>query len=151
MKNKKSLIGVVFLSIVLISLIAVSCVATVSQEEYDKVKAELVAAQAQVETLQSDLKAAQSRIELLEQKVVRAKAQAEIISGLFVPALTGEFNEMTTSESTHFFLEWRDQVEASGDTLLKDKFQALIDAEFADEGMMDFFLYLFENLPKTLE
>lgn len=151
MKNEKSLISVVFLSIVLTSLIAVSCVATVSQEQYDKLGAELSAAQAQVEALQSDLESAQSRIALLEEKITRAKAQADIISGLFVPALTGELNEMTAAESTRFFLEWRDQVEASGDILLKDKFQTLMDAEFANEGMMDFFLYLFENLPKTLE
>ena len=151
MKNEKSLISVVFLSIVLTSLIAVSCVANVSQEEYDKLAAELSAAQAQVEALQSDLESAQSRIALLEEKITRAKAQADIISGLFVPALTGELNEMTSAESTRYFLEWRDQVEASGDILLKDKFQTLMDAEFANEGMMDFFLYLFENLPKTLE
>ena len=151
MKNEKSLISVIFLSIVLTSLIAVSCVATVSQEEYDKLAAELSAAQSQVETLQSDLESAQSRIALLEEKMAWARAQAEIISGLFVPALTGELNEMTAAESTRFFLQWRDQVEASGDVLLKDKFQALMDAEFANEGIMDFFLYLFENLPETLE
>jgi len=150
-KNKKGLIGVVCLCVVLISLVTISCVATVSQEEYDKLKAELSAFQAQVKVLQSDLEAAQNRIDLLEQKMTRAKAQAEIISGLFVPALTGELNEMTAGESVQFLLEWLDQVEASGDAVLKEKFQALMDAEFANEGMMDFFLYLFENLPRTLE
>ncbi len=48
MKTEKPLIGVVFLSIVLTSLIAVSSAATVSQEEYDKLAAELSAAQSQV-------------------------------------------------------------------------------------------------------
>jgi len=118
-KNEKSLIGVIFLSIVLTSLIAVSCVATVSQEEYDKLGAELSAAQAQVEALQSDLESAQSRIALLEEKIAWAKAQAEIISGLFVPALTGELNEMTSAESIRYFLEWRDQVEANDRYVMK--------------------------------
>jgi septal ring factor EnvC (AmiA/AmiB activator) len=149
-----------------------NCTAGVSQEEYERVNSELATAQAQIESLENDLSTAQEQIETLEndyeeaqndlqdsqdkvealeEKIKQAKAQAEVINGLFVPALTGELDIMTEEEAINYFLDWRDKVEASGDPTLKEMFQELIDSGFADDQMMDFFLYLFESIPDTLE
>lgn len=169
MKAKHHVIGIMLL---LVPLILATCTAGVSQEEYDKVKSELATAQAQVEGLESDLSTAQDQIETLEseyedvqndlrdsqdkvesleEKIKQAKAKAEVLNGLFVPALTGELDQMTEEEAMSYFLEWRDTIEATGDPEMKEKFQGLIDSGFADNEMMDFFLYLFESIPDTLE
>jgi hypothetical protein len=129
MKGRKPLIRVLLFSIALIFLFVVNCAAEVSQEEYDKLVDELVSAQTQIETLKSDLEAAQDKIDSLQLKMKQAKAQAEIISGLFVPALTGELKELSEGESINFFLGWWGKVEASEDAVLKEKFQALIDSK----------------------
>lgn len=169
MKTKIHVMGIM---IFLIPLMLANCTAGVSQEEYDQVNSELATAQAQVDSLESDLSTAQEeietlesdyeevqsdlqdsqdKIEALEEKIKQAKAQAEVINGLFVPALTGELDTMTEEEAINYFLDWRDKVEATGDPTLKEKFQGLIDSGFADDQMLDFFLYLFESIPNTLE
>lgn len=126
------------------SLMLGGCADGVSQEDYEAMVAERDAARAEVVTLQSELAS-------LERQMTQAKALAEVVSGLFVPALTGELEKISENESMRYFQEWYDKVEASGDPLVQDKFEALIESRFPDEQMGDFFLYLFEVLLERLE
>ncbi len=138
----RGLIGIALLLVS--SLVLGGCADGVSQDDYEAIVAERDAARAEVVTLQSELAS-------LEGKMARAKALAEVVSGLFVPALTGELEQISENESMRYFLEWRDKVEASGDPLVQDKFETLIESRFPDEQMRDFFLYLFEVLLERLE
>ncbi len=138
----RGLIGMVLL---LVSLVMLGgCAGGVSQEDYEAMVTERDAAQTEVVTLQGELVS-------LEQKMTQAKALAEVLRGLFVPALTGELEKISENESMRYFLEWRDKVEASGDPIARDKFEALAESGFPDEQMTAFFLYLFEALPERLE
>ncbi len=128
------------------------------QKDYDKVSNELKAVQSQIETLQGDydqvkeeLKATQAQIRTLQQKMKRAKAEAEILGGILIPAITGELDQMTELEAANWFLGWIDRIQAAEDPVAEEKFQALIASGFREEEMMDFFLYLLENIPKMLE
>ena len=138
----RDLIGIALLLVS--SLVLGGCADGVSQEDYEAIVAERDAARAEVVTLQSELAS-------LERKMARAKALAEVVSGLFVPALTGELEQISENESMRYFQEWRDKVEASEDPLAQDKFETLIESRFPDEQMRDFFLYLFEVLLERLE
>ena len=139
--RRRSLIGMVLL----VSLLMLGgCAKGVSQEDYEAMVAERDAAQAEVVALRGELAS-------LEQKMAQAKALAEVLRGLFVPALTGELEQISEDESMSYFLEWRNKVQASGDPVAQEKFEALVESGFPDEQMTDFFLYLFETLPERLE
>lgn len=138
----RDLIGIALLLVS--SLVLGGCADGVSQEDYEAIVAERDTARAEVVTLQSELAS-------LERKMARAKALAEVVNSLFVPALTGELEQISENESMRYFQEWRDKVEASGDPLAQDKFETLIESRFPDEQMRDFFLYLFEVLLERLE
>ena len=156
-------IGIAVVSILLLSFL-VGC-GGVSQDKYDKVNSDLTAAQVQIQTLQSDLtakntelKSAQSalsakdtELKATQEKMGKAKSMIEVINGIFVPAIKGEFDNMTEGETINFFLSWRDKVNAIGEATLTAKFQAIIDSEGDAETTLAFFLYLFESVPKILE
>ena len=150
--------GMKFLTIVLallITLTAAGCAPGISQGEYDKVVSDLSAAQSQIQALQrdydkvkSDLAEAEAEVQALEERMLRANTAAEIVNALFVPVIKGEEGEI---DPISFLFEWRDRVEATGDAAMKEKFQAVLDSQGGQEELMDFFLYLFESIPKTLE
>lgn len=84
--------------------------------------------------------------QVLREKIARAKTVAEIINALFVPVFKGE-----EVDPVNLLFEWRDKIEATGDAVLKEKFQAVMDSEGRDQEVMDLLLYLFESLPRILE
>ena len=137
--------GLTGIVILLVSLLMLGgCAEGVSQEDYEMIVTERDAAQAEVITLRSELVS-------LEQKMAQAKALAEVMSSLFVPALTGELEKISEGESMRYLQEWHDKIEASGDPLVRDKFEALVESGFPDKQIRDFFLYLFETLLERLK
>lgn len=140
--NKKLI--VFSLALILVLTFLASCGSGISQEQYDKIFSDLTAAQAQTQKLQGDLTAAQNKMKQAQNKI-------EIINDFFVPALKGEFDNMSDADIVKLFLGWRDKVIGIGDTTLTTKLQAIIDSGADDAVTMDFFLYLFESLPKTLD
>jgi len=132
----------------------------VAQAQVKSLQSDLKAAQSQIKTLQSDCGslrsdydkaksdagAAQAEVQTLKEKMARAKTAAEIINALFVPVFEGK-----EVDPVNLLFEWTDKIEATGDAVLKEKFQAVMDSEGRDQEVMDLFLYLFESIPKILE
>ncbi len=64
----------------------------------------------------------------------------------------GEIDRMTTSEGLNWFLEWYDEIQATGDNTLVEKFQIFMDIDsFSDQAFEDFFRSLLESTNKILE
>jgi len=137
------------LALMLVLLLLSAC--GVPQEQYNKLNSDLAAAQAQIQTLQSDLTAKESDLKATQEKIVQATSKMEVLNAIFIPAMKGELNNMTQTETVTYFFTWRDKVNAIGDPVLTSKFQSIIDSGGADEVTLSFFLYLLENIPKTLE
>ncbi len=174
--RKAILIGIIPLVLTLVLLPA--CAAGVPQEEYTRVSSDLAAAQTQIQSLEGDLSAKESELaaaqteiqslqdelstkdtelsakeselEVVKGKLEQGKATSEILNAIFIPAMTGELDEMTEAEAISWFLEFRDKVIAVGDPTLTAKFEAMLET-FSDEAFMSFFMYLMESIPKTLE
>ena len=150
MLKKWFLVGGILL---LVSVLMLGC--GIPKEDYEAVVAERDSAQAELQSVQSELQsvsselsAAQATIQAQEQAMAKAKTSAEIINTLFVPILKGEEGP---ADPVQIIFEWRDQVEATGDAVMKAKFDAFIESEGGEEETTDFFRYLFESIPETLE
>ncbi len=139
------------MALILILLLSVSCSSGVSQDKYDKVNSDLTAAQAQVQTLQAQLSAKQSEFDASNAKLVKAKADVDVLNAIFIPAMSGEFANMTETEIKDLFEEWQNQVNAIGDAALTAKFQAIVDSQGGQGETMDFFLALLQDISKSLE
>ena len=168
------------LALILMLLFSVSC--GVPQKDYDKVSSDLTTAQAEIQSLQgdlsakeSDLTAAQAEIQSLQGdlsakeaglsakeneleatkgKLEQGKARIEILNAIFIPAMTGELEGMTDTESVAYFFEWRDKIMDIEDPELTAKFEALIETfsdEAFDEASSSFFTYLLESTADALE
>ena len=163
----------------LVSFTTVGCTAGVSQQQYDELADDLGEAQSQIQSLESriavmtdDLSECEEQIESLESdlveaeselsdkteqieatndKIERAKSKIEHFNSIFVPAAAGELDYMSESEIMNFFLDMVDVVNNTGDPLLEAKFQAIIDQDFSEDAMLDYFLYLLESIPEDLE
>ncbi|KQC13409.1 MAG: hypothetical protein APR63_08765 [Desulfuromonas sp. SDB] len=131
------------LAVLLIS-ITTGCSSGVPQSEYDELQLKFEQAEQEIEQLNQEN-------QQLKLNMRTAKAKADMITGLFVPAITGELDNMSESQSVQMFLEWSDKIEQSEDPELKIKFQELMNTQFSDQAMMDFFIYLFESLPEDLD
>jgi len=133
-------------ALLLMLVLLPSCSSGVPKEDYDK-------AQAQIQSLQADLSKKDGDLKTAQTKITQAKAKMEIVNTLFVPALKGE--QLTQAQQVDLFFKWRDKVTALGDADLSSKFQVIIDnasnSQKMSQAMKDFFLYLFESLPKGLE
>ena len=137
------------LALILILLLSVSC--GISQDKYDKVTSDLAAAQVQIQKLQGDLTAKDTEFKAANDKLAKAKNEINVLNTIFIPAITGEFNNKTQTEMLTVFLGWRDKVNTIGDSALTAKFQAIIDSSGSEEATMAFFQYLFEDIAKTLQ
>ncbi len=114
-------------------------------------KAELTDTKAELADTEAELTSTEAENAALNETLEEAKARMEIIEGIFVPALTGELDEMTENEAVDWFLEWRDQIMAIGDPTLEARFQAFIDSNFSDAALTSFFVYLLESTAEALE
>lgn len=137
----------------------------VSQEEYNVVLAERDAAKTEVQLLQSDLAEAQAQIQSLikdsveaqaelqasKERMLQAKTNAEIVNSIFIPAVTGELDEISEIEAMSLVIEGRDKIKTTEDSQMMTKFEALIDSKFGEEQMLDFFVYVLKRIPEILE
>ncbi|OGO31537.1 MAG: hypothetical protein A2Z29_10695 [Chloroflexi bacterium RBG_16_56_11] len=146
------------LALISILLLAASCGGGVSQDEYDKVSADLTAARAENQNLQTqlstktaELAAKDSELETLKKNSARARAEMEVLNSIFIPAMTGELSDFTGAEAFNLFLGLLDKVKAIGDAGLTDSFQAIMSSETADQAVLDFFVYLLQDILKSLE
>jgi len=106
---------------------------------------------AELTSIETELAVTEAENADLNETLVEAKARMEVIEGIFVPAMTGELDEMTDAEAMAWFLAWQDQVEAIGDPTLEAKFQVFIASNFSDAALLSFFVYLFESTAEALE
>ena len=153
--RKAIVIGIIPLVLTLVLLPA--CAAGVPQEEYTRVTSDLAAAQTQIQSLEGDLSAKEtelstkeSELEVVKGKLEQGKATSEILNAIFIPAMTGELDEMTDAEAISWLLEFRDKVIAVGDPTLTAKFEVMLET-LSDEASMSFFMYLLESISRTLE
>jgi len=146
------------LALVSIFLFSISC-GGVSQEALDKANGDLEAAQTQINQLQEDLTEKDALLEAANEKLTRAKNMMEFVDGFILPFIYGEFNDMGQPEMLSLLSEWQEKVDAIGDTVLTQKFQAIIDSisgvgetepGAAKVLMEDIFSYVLEKLTETL-
>ncbi len=116
----KKIVSVIVVVVVLLSALSVaSCAFTgVSQEEYDKVVAELdeVKTQAQVTSLQSELSEVEAKNQSFKEMLAKAAVYAEAIRA------ANAMSEETTEEES--MAVWN-KIEATGDEELKAKWQTM--------------------------
>jgi hypothetical protein len=139
------------LGLVILLLLSVACSGGVSQDKYDKVNGDLAAAQVQAQKLQGDLTVKDTQLKTANDKLALAQSEIEIINTIFIPAFKGELDNVTETESMNLFLSMRDKVNAVGDSELTAKFQAIIDSIGSDEATLAFFIYLMEDISRTLK
>lgn len=132
--------------LLLVSLLLTGC--GVPKEDYEAVVTERDSVQSELQSVSGELSAAQLTIEAQEQAMAQATTAAEIINALFVPAIKGEEGP---ADPIGFLFEWRDKVEATEDAVLQGLFDAVMDSEGGDQELTDFFIYLFESIPRILE
>jgi hypothetical protein len=145
------------LALILILLLSASC--GIAQDKYDKVTSDLTAAQVQIQKVQGDLAAKNtelstkaSELKAAQDKLGKAKAEVEIFNAIFIPAMSGELNNMSEAEGINLFFNLRDKVKAIGDPTLTAKLQAVIDSGSSDETViLPFFVYLLEDISRALE
>ena len=122
-----------------------------TEAELASTEAELASTEAELTSTEAELTSTEAENAALNETLMEAKARMEIIEGIFVPAFSGELDEMTEAEVGAWFLEWRDQIMAIGDPTLEAKFQACIDSNFGVTEFTGFFVYLFESMAEALE
>ena len=129
--------------IVFVIIIFVGC-SGIPQQEYDDLQDELDRANEKIDELQNE-------IDILTDKITSVKAKSDIISGLFVPTITGEIEDFSSSQSVAMLLEWTEKIEESGDPVLKEKYQDLLNSGFDDDKLSIFFIYLFKSMSEDLQ
>jgi septal ring factor EnvC (AmiA/AmiB activator) len=122
-----------------------------TKAELTSTKTELADTEAELASTEAELTSTEAENADLNETLMEAKARWELIEGIFIPALTGELDEMTEAELVARFLEWRDQIMAIGDPTLEALFQEFIDSDISDEAAFNFFVYLFESMAEALE
>lgn len=157
--------GLVIVGAVLLLLGVVGCGATVPQEEYDLLAAEMATVQgdltscqeqvaghedevsrleAEAADAQSQVAAAEQELETLQAKIGTAAMSAEIMNVFLQAGFGGE--EISEEEGLQIFLELSQKVEASGDTVLQEKFQELLMSFGDQEKALDLVEYLLESM-----
>jgi peptidoglycan hydrolase CwlO-like protein len=130
------------------------------QTQITSLQTDLSAAQSQVKSLQADVSSGQSKIKSLQtdlssaqDKAKQAALRMDILNSVFLPVLQGQ--QLTESQEFALFFEWRDKVNATTDSQLKSKFQAILDntgnSAKLDTATMDFFAYLMESTASILK
>ena len=132
------------LMLVVVLMLLVGC--GVSQEQYNAVVAEREAAKAELQVVQNELQKVKTE---QEQTITKARAFAEVISSLFVPILKGEIT--TEAELAMLGISWLGSINNLGDEKAQRLFDDWVNSNFADQEMLDFFIYIFETLQETLE
>ena len=153
-------------------LLIVGCQATVPQEEYDQLAAELATAeneignleaevsdtqdqvteaQAQVEELQEELDTlrnqgtdAEQELRELQEKAGRAVLSAEILDAIVNAALGAE--DLTEEDAISVFLELSGKVDESGDPVLQEKFQAVMLSFGGEQEAIELIQYLIQMI-----
>ena len=122
-----------------------------TKAELTSTKTELADTDAELLSTEAELASTEAELAEIDETLEEAKARWELIEGVFLPALTGEFYEMTEAEAGAWLLEWQGQIIAIGDPTLEAQFQEFIDSDFSDEAAFDLFVYLFESMAEALE
>lgn len=161
---------IVYWIVPLLILFLAGCQATVPQEEYDQVVADLAASQAEVTrlegemtALQGELEDAQSQIDSLQQELDDLQSQGtdaelqlrdlqeradkavlagEILDVLVRAALGAE--TLTDEEAIQLFLDLSSKVEDSGDPELQQKFQAVVLSFGGEQEAIELIQYLIQ-------
>ena len=129
--------------IVFVFIVFIGC-SGVPQQKYDDLQNELDKANEKNGELQNE-------IDILTKIISSAKAKSDIISGLFVPSITGEIDDFSNSQSVAMFLDWTEKIEESGDPILKEKYQDLLNSGFDEDKLSIFFIYIFKSMSEDLQ
>jgi outer membrane murein-binding lipoprotein Lpp len=121
------------------------------QSDFAGTKADLEKTQTSLEDTKANLKDALNDVSALEEKMVKVKAKVEVLKSLFLPSLSGEYVNYSEGEALAWFLEWGTLVEATNDSSLQEKYDALVVGGFSEKGTSDFFIYLIEAISQDLE
>lgn len=126
------------------------------QTELEKVKAEAQLAQNELEAVKTELQSItdelsiyKSKVQEQEEAMATARTFVEVISSLFVPAMKGEVT--TETEMARLGISWLASIQNLEDEEANRLFEECIDSNFADQETLEFFLYIFETLPKILD
>ncbi len=152
--RKVALIG---MALILVLLLLVSC-GGVPQKDYDKVSADLAAAQIQLQSLQNDLGKAQAQVEALKsekaaaiKKATDAMTYIEFLDILMYPAFkkAGITLRLTFASDADWFVAMKNKASSLNDAKVNSYIQELEKGNSAImNNLMDYFM---ETIQKTLK
>ena len=127
---------------------------TTSKTTVQSLRNELYDTQTNFQSLQSDLTAKDAELEATERRLKEAKARVELLNAILIPAFKGELDRMTDLQALDYFLKFRDKVKETGDPVLTQRFEAMINT-YSDEATnleatLSFYIYLLESIENAL-
>ncbi len=136
-------------ALVTVLLLTISCVG-VSRDAYDNTTAELAIRAAELETLNIKYEQVSGDYATANASIARAKNELAIFNSIFIPAMTGELDTATPDEKDAIVQDIENSIAAMADDTLTRKYMAMKYSGNSDD-MVAFFLYLLEDMEKTLE
>ncbi|MFC2006529.1 hypothetical protein ACFLVG_06255 [Chloroflexota bacterium] len=133
--------------LVVVLMLLVGC--GISQEQYNTVITERETAKVELQSITNELSIYESKVEEQKKAMATARTFVDVISSLFVPILKGEAT--TETELAELGVSWLISIHNVDDEVAKGLFAECVNSNFAEQEMLDLFLYIFEALPKTLE
>jgi len=139
----------VLLSIVLVLLFTISC-GGVSKEAYDKTAGDLAVKVAQLDALNTKYEQVNGDFASANACLNHVKGELEIFNAIFIPAMTGDLENTSREEKEIVINELEANIRAMDDPVLSRKYN---DMKYSgdDQAMVEFFLYLLEDMQRTLE
>lgn len=142
--------------LVFVSIFTVSC-GGVSQEVYDRATENLASLNATYEQVNNDLAAKAAELESLNTqnneantKLDKLKIEVAIYNAVFIPALTGELDYASEAEQQQIINGIEDNIKTLNDPVLQRKYNQMKFSADSD-ATAEFFLYLLQDIEKTLE
>ena len=120
--------------------------------DLDKIKAELLAANGdldktkkELQSTKSDLSSARSRADAQQQTMRKAKAYADITGAIATVLTDPKANQISV------FMSLTQGVMATEDPKLQSLYSDMLDSNGASKQSQDFFIYVWQTLPKVLQ
>ena len=117
----------------------------------DKATSDLTAKTAELQSANTQYTQAKSSLDAANVKLNKAKIEITVVNAIFLPAMTGELNQMSQADQTKLMQTMEDNIKSIGDAALQAKWDAMKNSGGDEDATMAFFQYLLSDVAKTLQ